>query len=370
LGTILRVAYPIEKTIPEAIKDALETAGLTNLDDSFDTLSEIEENADRKVWLNVRSEHEISLATHIDTLTTLGNYYLVIRNDGNMGLIQGLKFDPQNQPGLEITASEITPPYNIYTKDDDLLIGYSVIYIDGVNVDLLEKTVGAATIQQYKAKKRWKPIQPQSTNVQDYNYLYNNLATAEHYGDLMLNEFSAPRWVIRSACKGSISGLPASRFEFELGARFALTLNLGTNGRVNQEPVAVYSYNKDELRNQYSELELIFTNKPEGVSRTEIEINRPVIISYTTAAKSITLIVADFGDNQQFATVFEYNGYKVYDTEIYSIALANVTDLGDGTYTYTYSDAGLTSGQTYYIQLYEQNSGFKSKKTRILQFQA
>jgi hypothetical protein len=369
-NSFTRFAIPVLKTIPEAIKDALQTAGITNLDDSFDAFHAEDLAANKKVWLNIRFEHNILLNAHLDKLTELGNYYLILKNNNNIGLIRGLNYETGQQTGLHITKSEIIPPCNIITDDSKLIKSYTALYVSGDEVDFIEATVSNAHIRKYKAKENWEPIESNTRNLLDYNYLYNNLVTATAFGDERLSEFKYPKWILKTKLKGYLTENIGSYFNFELGERINLSMNLGVDGNIYQEPMSVYSINRNDNKNMYDEIKFIFLNKPGGVTRTEYPLEKPVLFTTFNADNGVVLVINNIGEQELQAQVFIYNATnKKYFTE-FSRTLGNVANYrNEETYDAVYiKDASLINGTVYYCKIWNRLSAYVTKKTRIIKF--
>jgi hypothetical protein len=369
-GTELRILVPIEKTIPEEIKQALTDIGLSSrLDNTFDNLHNTESAASRKLKILIRSEQNIDIAKYISELLKLGNYYLITNQAGTLSLIKGLQYQNDGNILEEIGEDDILLPYSFQTDFSKAVLGYSLLYQSGDIVLKAEANASQALIDKWDLKEIYAPINYKSEKISDYMFLYNSLATATHYGAFYLSENAAPRYIIKAGLKAFQSQNTKHRREIALAQEYNLTIKKTFDEKYQREPVAVYSYRKNERTGKYNEVEFMLLNTPiEQVSLSREFTEKPVIQKVLGVNGGVVLLFDSIGSTKKIeVSIYTYDGTKRILIEKHDRS----GDVQTETSTIDYlkiEDVLLVNESTYYLKASLINGSYKSNLTKLFRF--
>lgn len=317
----LRVIVPAAKTIPEALKDAFVSVGLSDyLLSGFDALHEIDNLNSRYIQLLIPIEKNITFQAHVTKLFEMGNIFLYRDENGFIDIFRGLAWDG-NSTYEKISGNEMLgDPISIRPDFSKLIIGYETLYITSNNN--VAKAAGDAAqvyLDEYQGTKTWQPIGASNTTTSEYLYLYYNEATANYFGQLMLDFYSVPRTIISCGLKSYFSNQPNKQIDIKGGKKFLLSMNLGNGTSYIDEPVIVMSFVKDKMSEVFSEIRLMLNNflQP-GIYRPGPTLEPPTItnilrvifdvhIEYTpSTSPDILQYVFQVANNPSFTDAVEH----------------------------------------------------------------
>jgi hypothetical protein len=258
---------PVEKTIPEAMKDVLELLIPSDrILTGFDTYHTVEAAANRKIWLNVRPENEIKLRNHLQTLLDLfaGLYIIVTYQTGQIDLVK----IPYDGTGMvyNITEDEIVKATKAEPNNSRLLAGYDFLYRDGDEVNLESGTVSdAILLEEWNLEDQQKarilqPIRGESINASAYPYLYNSSTTAAYYGSAALDYYELPKKIVKAGVKKTLSNDLTINLPLQRGSRNLLTFSQGET-LYTDEPTIVRSSTYNENTSLW-QVEFELNNNP------------------------------------------------------------------------------------------------------------
>jgi len=384
-GTSLRIISPAVKGPAQALKDTLEAAGLSaRLDNSFDDLIAKEAALGLKIWINVRVETRLRLGEYLDRLLTMANLYLINMPNRRIGIVRGFLYQNNQTYREELRPSEIIPPIKCRTDDSKLVYGFSAFYLDGTSAKLANY-IDETAFRSWKAREVWTPIEGGSPSLVEYPLLYGDRPSAVWFADSYLQENKAPRHLIEFGLKG-VDSESLSRRSVQLGGRYRVTADLGLDGRLNAEPVAVYGFQKNEKGSFFPSVVMQYTNFPTGIPRTEVETRRiKVPDSIVLGPNYHDPLVRGVATGA--ALIFDYIGSGDLDVQVFDHSLQVLTF--EGTFTraagdieiettalekggpldfLTFADAALLDGSTYYLKARTSSGKFRSSWSRPFKF--
>jgi hypothetical protein len=165
-----------------------------------------------------------------------------------------------------LTESELIGPIEISYDRSKTALAYDCFYIDGGKVATASKAPDTVIIDSARIDRdmRYKPIDYLQGLPSEYNYLYENAATANYYGQKRIDYYRAARIRVKCGVKGFYSGEQWKSTNLFEGKRVMLNLSTSLNDAddITNEPAIVISVNKDVQRNRYTEVVFELTNRP------------------------------------------------------------------------------------------------------------
>lgn len=362
-----RFSAPVEKTAARAVYDALNTAGVPaeNLGNSFFAIDSARTTANQLIRLHVRIEDKVQTSQHIAKLLELGDLYLSTDVNGIINIREGLAFDGIN-PGQTLTENEIAAPVRTAYDVTRLLEGYDCLYYNPTDsvVQIASGDVDQFYIDQWANQGRFQPIAAESKLPIDYRYLYNNAATADFYGQQILNYFQVPRITVEAIIKGYRDNNPNDKLQFSLVEDYNISFPISTNNNVAFEPATVVAFEFDE-GSQLSRVKFQLTNAPlPGLFKNIIDPVTPVVIEVADALTGFTATFEEIDTNLTLvAEIFFVD--KI--TKILEPILSFSNAMGES--TAAFGSAILISGQEYFVRFRTNfRGGLASEPTALFSF--
>lgn len=366
VDTRIRVIVPTVKTPTEAIRDALQTAGLILFDQTWNALIAQETDADFTLDLFVRAEDKIVVQNYLAKIAELGNLTFRTLADGRISVFRGIRYSGTTAiPSKRLRTSEIIPPWDLETDNSRLIAGYSLIYkISESEAGIL--TAAAPTRDEiFKAKEFWKPIDAGTSSARDYKWIYSSLEAATFAGDSYLYDFSRPFHKFKSKLKGFPSGLPGVSFAFEVGEKYLADIPKSV-GSSETEQVMITAFTESDKGKTY-EMELTLLDDPfpllaEIKSPQKIQVKRQIEKSGGAA-----FVVDAIKTDQVEIEIYEFDNLTLNQTVLVD-RISGISVEGK-TCDLIVLDLGLTNGNIYYLrmrQVQDLISGVWSKRYRFI----
>lgn len=250
--------------LKRAFQTALAVIGQSDrLDESsFDEIIAEQEATDEEIFVYIRKEDNISLGAHVSKLLELGDL-LIQEAEGKLRLIRGFAWDGTH-PRRCLDEDIIIEP--IIKKRDQArsIFAYNMLFQNGAKIENKFRELDATdpAVRDSGAIRPFTPIEPKGINVIGHQYLFDDEATAESFGDrrLLYYKFSRQQIVFNLKPRfpdGQIINLK----QFDV---FLLNLRITPFESYINEPIRILSFDKNDndLRIENVVVELINNPTP------------------------------------------------------------------------------------------------------------